>query len=78
VLVMKDGLRLLGAGLGIGLVCSAFVGRVLASRMVGVSAMDLPVYATIPAVLGVTCLLACLIPAWRAARIPPALALRYE
>ncbi len=77
-LVMRDGLRLLAAGLGIGLVCSVFVGRVLASRMDGVSALDLPVYATIPAVLGVTCLLACLIPAWRAARIPPALALRYE
>ncbi len=78
MLVMKEGLRLLALGLGVGVVCGAIVGRVLASRVVGVSAVDLPVYAAIPAVLGLACLAACAIPAWRAARIPPALALRYE
>jgi putative ABC transport system permease protein len=78
LLVIKEGLRLVVAGLGVGLVAGAFVGRILASRMVGVAAVDLPVYAAIPTILGATCLLACLIPAWRAARVPPALALRYE
>jgi ABC-type antimicrobial peptide transport system permease subunit len=77
-LVMKSGIRLVGAGVAIGLVCALLVGRVLASRVPGVSAFDLGLYAGIPAVLGLAGLLACLVPAWRAVRIPPAIALRYE
>jgi putative ABC transport system permease protein len=77
-LVMKGGLRLLAAGLGLGLVIALLAGRVLASRVEGVAAFDLPAYAAIFVILGVAGLLACLIPAWRAVRIPPASALRYD
>jgi ABC-type lipoprotein release transport system permease subunit len=77
-LVMKDGLRLLGSGLALGLVCAVLVGRLLASRVAGVASGDPAVYGVIPVVLGVTCALACFIPAWRAARTPPAVALRYD
>jgi predicted permease len=77
-LVMKGGARLVGAGVGAGLVCALLVGRILASKVPGVGAFDLAVYAGIPAVLAVTGLIACLVPAWRAVRVPPAIALRYE
>jgi putative ABC transport system permease protein len=77
-LVLRGGLRLVAAGLGIGLVCALVVGRVLAARVPGVEPFDLTVYAAIPAVLGMAGLLACVVPAWRAVRIPPASALRYE
>lgn len=77
-LVLRSGLRLLGIGLAIGLLLALAVGRVLASKVAGVSAFDLPIYAAIPAVLFVAGLLASLVPAWRVVRIPPAIALRYE
>jgi putative ABC transport system permease protein len=77
-LVIKGGLRLLGAGLGLGLLCALLVGRILASRIPGVAAFDLATYAVIPAILGLAGLIACVIPAWRAVRIPPASALRYD
>jgi putative ABC transport system permease protein len=77
-LVMRGGLRLLGAGIVIGLAGAALIGRVLASRVDGVHAFDLSIYAAIAAVLGLTGILASLVPAWRAVRIPPASALRYE
>lgn len=77
-LVMKGGVRLVAAGLALGLIGALAVGRVLASRVSGVAAFDLSVVVAIPAILGVAGLLACLIPAWRAVRIPPASALRYE
>jgi putative ABC transport system permease protein len=77
-LVVDGGLRLVGAGLGLGLIGAALLGRVLAERVPGATAFDLAVYAAIPALLGVVGMLACLLPAWRAVRIPPASALRYE
>ena len=77
-LVIQGGLRLVGAGLGLGLVGGLLVGRALASRVVGVSAFDPVVYTCIPAILGAVGIAACAIPAWRAVRIPPAMALRYE
>jgi putative ABC transport system permease protein len=77
-LVVRGGLRLVAAGLGIGLAGAILLGRVLAERAPDLSVLDLTVYAVIPAVLGVAGLLACLLPAWRAVRIPPAGALRYE
>ncbi len=77
-LVVHGGLRLVGVGLVLGLVGASLLGRVLSARVPGVTAFDLAVYVAIPALLGVAGVLACLVPAWRAVRIPPASALRYE
>ena len=68
---MKSGMRLLAAGLGLGLVGALVVGRVLASRIDGADAFDVAVFTSIPCLLGVAGLIACLVPAWRAVRIPP-------
>ncbi len=49
-LVIKGGLQLLGGGLVLGLLAALLVGRALASRIEGVVAFDLAVYAAIPAI----------------------------
>jgi putative ABC transport system permease protein len=77
-LVMRDGARLLAPGLVLGLVGAVFAGRAIASRIDGASGFDPILALTIVAVLGVAGALASLIPALRAARIPPAISLRYE
>lgn len=77
-LVVGGGIRLAGLGLAVGLVGAVFVGRALAARLAGVPGFDPLVYAAIPAVLAVVAVLACLVPALRAVRIPPSVALRYE
>jgi putative ABC transport system permease protein len=77
-LVVRGGLSLIVGGLALGAVAALLVGRTLQGRLAGVQAFDLAVYATVPLILLGAGLLACLVPAWRAVRIPPAAALRYE
>ena len=76
--VMRDGLRLLGLGLAAGLVGAALVGRAVAGRVAGAAAFDPLVFGTIFGVLAAAGVVASLLPALRAVRIPPALALRCE
>jgi putative ABC transport system permease protein len=52
--------------------------RVLASLLFGITARDLGTFAAVTAVLATSALLACLVPAWRASRIDPAVTLRAE
>jgi putative ABC transport system permease protein len=77
-LVVRSGLSLLGLGLSLGLVAALLVGRLLASHLADIPAFDLTVYGAVPLLLMATGVLACLVPALRAVRIPPAVALRYE
>jgi len=77
-MVVLDGMRLVAVGLAIGL-CGAFaVMRLLSSMLYGVSATDLPTFAAIAAVLAGTALVATIIPARRATRVDPMLALRAD
>lgn len=77
-LVMGEGLRLLGLGLVFGAIGAALVGQRLGDWMPEVPAFDPLVYLAIVAALAITGALASLLPAWRAVRIPPSVALRYE
>jgi ABC-type antimicrobial peptide transport system permease subunit len=65
-------------GAAIGLTLSLLASQVLGSLLVGVSARDPGVYIVVPLVLASISLLACYIPARRAARIDPLLALRQD
>jgi ABC-type antimicrobial peptide transport system permease subunit len=66
------------AGLGVGLAGSLALGRALSGLLYGVPAYDPGTLATASAVLGAAALVACSMPARRAARIDPARALREE
>jgi len=76
--VLGDGARLLGLGLVLGVLAAVSLGFVLRSQLFGVGAIDLPSLAIVVVVLAVTALVACWLPARRAARSAPLDALRYE
>jgi putative ABC transport system permease protein len=77
-LVIRMGLRLVGIGVGLGLIASLALGRVIATQLWGVSAYDPWTLTCVPALLIITGLLACWLPARRAASVDPLVALRYE
>jgi predicted lysophospholipase L1 biosynthesis ABC-type transport system permease subunit len=77
-LVVRDGLRLTIIGVVIGLVFSLGLGLVLSGALYGVNAMDVGVYAGVTSLLLVVSALACYLPARRATRVDPLVALRTE
>jgi putative ABC transport system permease protein len=77
-LVLREGGALTALGLGIGLLGALAVGRLLASTLHDVSPTDPLVLLLVPIVLGSAALVACWLPARRAARIDPMTALRCE
>jgi ABC-type antimicrobial peptide transport system permease subunit len=78
LMVIRTGLILVGIGVALGLIVSLALGRVIATQLWGVSAYDPWTLVSVPAVLLLISLLACWLPARRAARVDPLVALRYE
>ena len=78
LLVVRDGMLLVTIGIIIGLAAGLAGTRSLASFLYGVSTSDLPTFAATIVVLAAVALVACMIPARRAMRVPPITALRYE
>ena len=77
-LVMRRGLVMTLTGAVIGLVTSVALTRVLSSLLFGVSAIDPVTFAGVALLLVAVALLACYVPARRAMRVDPLVALRYE
>jgi putative ABC transport system permease protein len=77
-MVFAQGLRPMAIGLGIGLAGALAVTRILKSALVEVSAADPTTFVTASLVLAVAAMLGCLIPARRAMRVDPVIALHHE
>jgi len=77
-LIVRQGMLLVLIGLACGVVGALALGRVLASLLMGVGGADPLTFAGVLALLALTALVACLIPARRAAKVDPMVALRFE
>ena len=77
-LIGGEGFVLVLAGIGMGLAGALALTRLMSSLLFGVSPTDAATFAAVPAVLGAVALLACYLPARRAARVDPTVALRCD
>jgi putative ABC transport system permease protein len=78
LLICKQGLRLAGVGLAAGLALALAATRLMSKVLFGVSPTDPLTFASIMTILAVVALLACYLPARRATKVDPMVALRYE
>jgi ABC-type antimicrobial peptide transport system permease subunit len=77
-MMLREGMTLFEIGAGVGLVLSLAVGKILSSLLYRVDSFDPVVLLAAPVLLAAVSLVACYIPARRAARLDPMVALRDE
>jgi putative ABC transport system permease protein len=77
-LILKEGMFLACIGLAVGFVGACMVGRTMKSMLYGIGSIDFAAFSFVAATLLTAALLACYLPARRAAKVDPMVALRYE
>jgi predicted permease len=77
-LILKEGIILAAIGLGLGLVGACFVGRAMRGVLYGVGTIDVAAFSAVAFTLFIAALLACYLPASKASKVDPMIALRYE
>jgi putative ABC transport system permease protein len=77
-LILKEGIILAAIGSGLGLIGACFVGRAMRGLLYGVGTIDVAAFGAVALALFLAALLACYMPANRASKVDPIVALRYE
>jgi putative ABC transport system permease protein len=77
-LVLRQGMTLAGLGIAIGLVGAGIASRALVTLLFGITPLDSATYAGVATLLAIVSMIACAVPAWRAARVRPSVTLRFE
>jgi putative ABC transport system permease protein len=77
-MILKNGMALVLIGIAIGLMAAFGLTRLMTTLLFGVSATDIATFVIISGILSLVALGACLVPALRAIRVDPMIALRYE
>jgi putative ABC transport system permease protein len=77
-MILLDAAILLGSGIAIGSACALASSSIMQSMLYGIGARDSKIIATVCFAVAVVGMLAAYIPAWRAARVDPMVALRCE
>ena len=77
-LVVRQGMSLVGIGISVGLIGAIALTRVIATLLFGVGTKDPTTFLVVAMLLAIVAFIACYIPAWRATKVDPLVALRYE
>jgi putative ABC transport system permease protein len=77
-MILQQGAVIVAAGLALGILLAMVMARLVGNFLTGVSPFDPLTYACVSVALTVVAMLACYIPARRATRVDPMVALRYE
>ena len=77
-LVLREGMTVVGIGIGVGLVTASALMQVVRSLLFGITPTDPLTFGLITTLVGTVAFLACWLPARRAAKVDPMVALRYE
>jgi putative ABC transport system permease protein len=77
-LIVGQGMRMVAIGIGLGLIGALVLTQVLARVLIGVGATDAITFIGVVSLLVAVAFLACYLPARRAARVDPLVALRHE
>jgi predicted permease len=77
-MIFRQALFITGAGIALGVLAAACIARLVGNFIVGVSSLDAVTYVSAVLIIAAVALLACYIPARRAMKVDPMVALRYE
>ena len=77
-MITKQGMWLAGVGVVIGLLLALALVRVLSALLIGISGYDVGIFVIVPLLLATVAFVACYLPARRATKVDPLIALRYE
>jgi ABC-type antimicrobial peptide transport system permease subunit len=77
-MITRQGMRLAAIGVGVGFLLALALVRVLSSVLIGITGYDVTTFVVVPVLLTVVALIACYLPARRATKVDPLVALRYE